>query len=297
MNPPETRDAEILAAGAVLWRETAAGTEVALIHRPKYDDWTIPKGKLKKREHLLRAARREVREETGLRPRLGRRLSPSFYDKDGRGKRVDYWAATVDTDRPATPLPPEEVDRMEWLPLSDAANRLSYDRDAKVLADFADGPAATVPLILARHAVADWCDDDALRPLSPTGRAQATALARLLSCFGPATAIAATAARCVETLLPYAIAEHRGVTTETAFTPGLAKDGRTQARLDELLALAEPAIICGDEELLADLITDIHVRLDAPVPADRSLPEAGFLVLHLAQGRIVATERHISPLG
>jgi 8-oxo-dGTP pyrophosphatase MutT (NUDIX family)/phosphohistidine phosphatase SixA len=93
MGDPDRR-ATIRAGGAVLWRPGGAGLEVAVIHRPRYDDWSFPKGKLKNGEHLLRAVVREVEEEAGVRPRLGRRLSPRRYLKGDRPKRVDYWAAT-----------------------------------------------------------------------------------------------------------------------------------------------------------------------------------------------------------
>lgn len=296
MNPPE-----IFAAGAVLWRPEAEGTKVALIHRPKYDDWTIPKGKVKKREHLLRTARREVFEETGIRPILGRRLSPSFYDKDGRPKRVDYWAATPAPNRQTATPAEGEVDQLEWLSVDEAAERLSYDRDLRVLEDFAAGPIRTVPLILLRHAATGSGsdrpeDDDTLRPLDDTGRRQAGALAKLLSCFGPATTIGSTSARCVETLLPYAIREDVSVTTEAAFTVGMTKPGQTEERLDELLAQARPTIVCGDDELLSELAELACDRLGAAAPTDPGLPEAGFRVLHIADGRLAAMERHQCPV-
>src|ERR1700756_1760886 len=93
---------EVRAAGAVLWRPAGAGAQVALVHRPKYDDWSFPKGKLDPGEHVLLAAVREVAEETGLRVKLGRRLPSVRYAGEGLRKRVDYWAATVAA---AAPVP------------------------------------------------------------------------------------------------------------------------------------------------------------------------------------------------
>lgn len=301
MNPPEISDVGIRAAGAVLWRPAGTGCEVALVHRPKYGDWTIPKGKIKRREHLLRAARREVFEETGVKPLLGRRLAPSFYDKDGRGKRVDYWAATAEPDRPiATPIE-DEIDGVEWLPPESAARRLSYERDRLVLADFVAGPRRTVPLILLRHAataaagVPDVGDDE-LRPLNQLGRTQAASLAKLLSCFGSVTALAATTVRAAATLIPYATRTATGVTTETALTTGRAEPGRTESRFDKLLADPEPTIVCGDEDLITRLLVRACERLGGELPSSPRLPPAGFWVLHLDAGRIAAIERHRSPV-
>src|SRR5580700_5286457 len=84
---------EIRAAGAVLWRPGPVGPQVALVHRPKYDDWSLPKGKTEPGEHVLLTAVREVAEETGIRVILGRRLPATHYTVRGRPKVVDYWAA------------------------------------------------------------------------------------------------------------------------------------------------------------------------------------------------------------
>src|SRR5580658_9966007 len=105
---------EIRAAGAVVWRDAGAGTEIALVHRPKYDDWTIPKGKCEPGEHVLLTAVREVAEETGQQVTLGRRLSPSHYEVEGRPKRVDYWAGECG-DPGAAFVPGDEIDELAWL--------------------------------------------------------------------------------------------------------------------------------------------------------------------------------------
>ena len=120
------------AAGGVVWRRTPAGElEVLLVHRPRYDDWTVPKGKLGAGEDHATAALREVEEETGLRCTLGDELpSTSYVDRKGRPKRVRYWAM-----KPAGGdfTPTDEVDEVRWLPLDAAASRLSYARDRSVL--------------------------------------------------------------------------------------------------------------------------------------------------------------------
>ena len=120
------------AAGGVVWRLSPAGElEVLLVHRPRYDDWTVPKGKLGAGEDHATAARREVEEETGLRCTLGEELpSTSYVDRKGRPKRVRYWAMT-----PAGGefTPSDEVDEVRWVPLPAAVEQLTYPRDRAVL--------------------------------------------------------------------------------------------------------------------------------------------------------------------
>ena len=131
MSLPEATVVE--AAGGVVWRRSPAGgdLEVLLVHRPRYDDWTVPKGKLDAGERHADAARREVQEETGLRCALGLELaSTSYRDRKGRPKHVRYWAMTPVGGRFT---PTDEVDEIVWLPLDAAKAVLSYERARPVL--------------------------------------------------------------------------------------------------------------------------------------------------------------------
>jgi 8-oxo-dGTP pyrophosphatase MutT (NUDIX family) len=123
----------VQAAGGVVWRrEDGDQIRVLLIHRPNYDDWTFPKGKLHPGEEHEAAALREVAEETGLYCRLGRELaSTTYHDRRGRRKRVRYWAMVPVS---GTFRPCAEVDEVRWLPLDVANSWLSYDCDRTVLA-------------------------------------------------------------------------------------------------------------------------------------------------------------------
>jgi 8-oxo-dGTP pyrophosphatase MutT (NUDIX family) len=118
----------VRAAGGVVVRH---GRNVALVHRPKYDDWTLPKGKLEEGEGALEAALREVREETGLECQAGPSLgSIEYLDSSGRDKRVDYWLMEAVGEELA---PTGEVDEARWVSFEEAASLLSYDRDREVL--------------------------------------------------------------------------------------------------------------------------------------------------------------------
>ena len=124
----------IHAAGGVIQREGESGdVEVALIHRPKYEDWSLPKGKLEAGESHEQAALREVEEETGLTCRLGRELQPvSYVDPKGRPKTVRYWEMTVVSGDFRVN---REVDELRWLALDDAAEKLTHGRDRDVIAE------------------------------------------------------------------------------------------------------------------------------------------------------------------
>jgi 8-oxo-dGTP diphosphatase len=122
----------VLAAGCVLWRRSPVpgDLEICLVHRPRYDDWSFPKGKLKRGEEPLAGAVREVEEETGFRCEPGPRLPTVHYLVDGRHKQVSYWAAEATNGRFA---PNREVDRVSWLPVATARRRLTRARDRRLV--------------------------------------------------------------------------------------------------------------------------------------------------------------------
>jgi 8-oxo-dGTP pyrophosphatase MutT (NUDIX family) len=301
----------------VLWREGDAGAEVALIHRPKYDDWTFPKGKLDKGEHVLRAVVREVTEETGIRPRLGHPLPSQSYVVDGRPKRVCYWTATARGDR-AGPgpghedefVPGDEVDRMEWLAPAEAERWLSYQRDVDLLRAFTAGPLRTTAVIILRHASAgerqDWRDLDALRPLDARGRVDARELAHLLSAYEPVRSISSATARCVETLLPYVLLDRTGMTTDLAFTIDETDLPRARARIAQVAAEPVRTVVCTHGEIAPVLFAEICAAYGRGAGGEPGEPAAlrkgDFRVLHLTTGAtgavtgLAAVERH-SPGG
>jgi 8-oxo-dGTP diphosphatase len=127
--------AQVRASGGVVWRRTKEGAvEVALVHRPRYDDWSLPKGKLDQGEGWEDAAVREVEEETGLRCVLGEELEPVAYDDSkGRHKVVRYWL--MEARGEGAPFEPnDEVDELRWVPAPDAGAALSYPADRGLIA-------------------------------------------------------------------------------------------------------------------------------------------------------------------
>lgn len=131
---------EVEAAGCVVWRPVAAGVEVLVVHRPRYDDWSFPKGKLDKGEAFLDAAVREVEEETSCTGTIGAELDPIFYvDHKGRSKIVRYWLMRADSSFDAEAFEAnDEVDVLSWMGIEAARSALSYDHDMALLDQAAD---------------------------------------------------------------------------------------------------------------------------------------------------------------
>ncbi len=292
---------EIRAAGALLWRPGPEGPEVALVHRQRYDDWSLPKGKALPGEHVLLTAVREVAEETGVRVILGRRLPSTHYQQHGnRPKTVDYWAArAADGPQPGF-VPNDEVDVVDWLGVAAARDRLSYPHDVGVLDEFAAGPPDTTPLILIRHASAgskdgwraDGHDDDLKRPLDELGREQKEELALLLRCYGTARVLSSAAERCAETVQPYADLTSQRVQADRALTVGLAGAREARRRVDQVLGGGLPTVICGHRENLSVILEEACAVLGAKAPESGPLPLGGFWVLHVGWNTLVSLEEH-----
>jgi len=138
VKPDEVRPREVRAAGGLVWRARPDGApEVLLVHRPAYDDWSLPKGKAEPDEPDADAARREVEEETGLRCRLGPELRTARYrDRRGRPKMVRYWLMEViDPEAPSSFVPNAEIDELRWCTVATAWSLLTYEHDRALLSD------------------------------------------------------------------------------------------------------------------------------------------------------------------
>lgn len=256
--PPTVR-----AAGGVLWRPRtgASGVEVAVVHRPRYDDWSLPKGKLDDGEPEVVAACREVAEETGFSAVVGRALGTSRYTvvQGGRPtpKTVRWWALRAEG---GSFRPSREVDELCWLPVGRVAGLLTSGRDSDVLARFRSGPPRTRTLVLVRHATAGrraaWAGDDDARPLDDGGVRQAQALARVLPLYGVRRLVSAPLERCVATLRPYADAAGLPVALDDALSARGQVDSpeRATKTLSALVADDVPTAVCSQGEVLPAIV-------------------------------------------
>ncbi|WP_214108050.1 NUDIX hydrolase [Acrocarpospora catenulata] len=278
----------VRASGAVIWRGEEHDPEVAVVHRPRYDDWSFPKGKLKTGEHVIAGALREVTEETGLEVVLGRALPPVHYLlRDGRLKRVDYWTARVV--EAGVPTAADEVDQTVWLPLDEARRRLTYEWDAGLLRALTAVPLRTTPLILVRHGQAgsrqDWKGDDDRRPLDAVGVRQAETIAAVLRGYRPGVLVSSPSKRCVQTLKPYAAAAGLPIRKEKLLSE-THYDPRDTLRLVRKLA-DEPVAVSSHGKVLPGLLAALNDH-----GADTHLPKGAFAVLHHNDGALVSLERY-----
>jgi 8-oxo-(d)GTP phosphatase len=283
------------AAGAVLWRPTDSTNpvlEIAVVHRPRYDDWSLPKGKVDPGETAPVAAVREVVEETGHHATLGRRLELVSYPIEAGVKKVYYWAARS-TGGEFTPG--REVDELAWLPVADAMKRLNYSQDRKMLRHFAKHPADTHTVLVVRHGTAGrksrFSGDDTKRPLDKRGRAQAEALVPQLLAFGASDVYAADRLRCHQTVEPLAeelavTIHNEGTLTEEAYAKN-PKRGRHR-----ILRIAEregTPVICTQGKVIPDLIAWWCER-DGVRPDKSRNHKGSTWVLSLSAGRLVAAD-------
>ncbi|MFC0673939.1 NUDIX hydrolase [Brachybacterium hainanense] len=301
--------APVLAAGALLWREKRGGIDVLLVHRPRYDDWSIPKGKLDRGETFPAAAVREVAEETGYRVRLHRPLPASVYLlPDGRTKIVQYWSATVRARSGPGPRDRREIDQTRWVPLSEATALTTRRGDHVQLEALqryiADEELVTAPIIVQRHAAAlsraKWRKGEKSRPLNGKGKKQAKALPAVIDAFDPGTVITSPWKRCIDTVVPFAKLGGLRMVEKAELTESGHADhpSRTRAVVERVLHEARPTVLCTHRPVLPTVIAAarelaVHdVALELP-RADPYLAAGEALILHTtADARIVAIERH-----
>ena len=290
----------ILAAGAVLWRPSGdpRSPEIAVIHRPRYDDWSLPKGKVDPGETEPVTAVREVSEETGYTCRLGRRLATISYPTELGVKKVRYWAArTTGGDFVSN----DEVDELKWLPCTTAAAQLVYPHDRKVLRRFMKPPADTKTVLIVRHGTAGskarYRGDDRKRPLDKRGRAQAESLVGQLLAFGADAVHAADRVRCRQTVEPLATRLGVAIQDEPLLTEEAYADDRKAARhrILEIAASDGTPVICTQGKVIPDLIEWWCAR-DGVRPDKSRNRKGSTWVMSLYDGRLIAADHIGSPL-
>jgi 8-oxo-(d)GTP phosphatase len=253
----------VRAAGGVVTRESPNGTEVVLVHRPAYDDWSFPKGKLESGEEELEAAHREVEEETGLSCRPGVDLGAiSYVDARGRPKVVRYWR--MDPPEGAEVQGQHEVDEARWLSIPEAERMLSYPHDRRLLRRLARDPITDdpVPVYVIRHTKAGerdgWREPDELRPLSKTGRKEALKLWASLKNVPFTRLVSSPFLRCIQTLEPFSDALGIDITIARELAEGEPVGG---AEAWALAAAADgPAAFSTHGDIVQGLVQTLRER-------------------------------------
>lgn len=305
--------ADVYAGGAVCWRIHKNELQVLLIHRPRYDDWSWPKGKSRKGELSPCTAVREVAEETGLVVSLGLPLPSSRYPlSDGRVKEVAMWAAHIRSKTERTKTTPDEVDKMEWLPAQEAHRRLTRRADRVQLDSLLDlygqGDLHTFPVLLLRAAYSyptrSWKGKKNSRPLVNAGKHQAKHLATILQAWKPRRVYSSPLERGESTVRRYVQAVDISLRTKRRLSPErfISAPDKTVALVTKALTHGRSSLLCLHAEAahsVSALIADHFLFPESLHFSGKvdSLEPGEFIVLHVSKsrGHIVATERHIAP--
>lgn len=307
-------DTAVYAAGGVVWRIVEGKLKVLLIHRTKYRDVTLPKGKVDPGEMLAETAVREIREETGIAVRLGPPVGVSKYHLPSRKQKiVHYWAAEA-TDlaiRVSTFVPGKEIAALEWVGLKKARARLSYPVDIEILDEFVrlvdEDAIDTFPLVALRHAKAvardDWDGADTARPLTSRGKKQANAIVGPLLAFGVRRIVSSDAVRCARTVKPLAAAISRRVDRTAHLSQDAWEDGEADVRtvVGGRVRSRKPALLCTHGPVLPDVLSEMALATGtlkgSYLGSASALEPGGFSVVHLPRRNpgagIVSIETHL----
>jgi 8-oxo-dGTP diphosphatase len=294
---------EILAAGGVLWRDNEGGVEIAVVHRPRYDDWSLPKGKLDTGETLAQTAFREIKEETGIDSRLGPYLGTVEYFVPTGEKVVHYWAAKAMGDTTSF-TPNEEVDEIRWLRIDDASDLLTRESDVEILENFERSPYDTTPLIFLRHAKAlargEWDGEDMDRPLAILGQRQAQKLFATLAPYKIEEIYSSDAARCLETVTPLAHSIGREVNIKRAISEYVfgKKPEKTLDYFKEIRNLVKEekrsTLLCSHNPILPLMLATLGKK-SKYVLAHEKLEPGDAWVLHMKKKKIMQVDYIIAP--
>ena len=285
----------IQAAGAVLWRRLSEDLlQVALIHRPRYDDWSFPKGKVEAGEAEISCAHREVLEETGFDAVFGPELCKVQYEVGEELKTVRYWSAQAISE-PSAVHDTEEVDQLIWVTVSDAYTKLSRKGDQEVLKNFEKFGADTTPLILLRHGKAiareEWEGDDGDRPLAQLGQQQAKRMHAIYLPFAVSEIHSSDAVRCYETVSPMA----RTMSLNLVYWSELSeyafeKDKKAAINVvNDIIESEARAIVCGHNPVIPGIVAKFIGKKNFK-ELDHGLLPGEAWILHHRDGEIVAID-------
>ena len=289
----------ILAAGALVWRKSKEKKiEIAVIHRPKYNDWTIPKGKVELNESSIACAYREVIEETSLETEFGMYLGEVKYQSLDGPKQVSFWSAQVVKENTFTPN--SEVDAIKWVEAAKAAKFLSLESDKEILSKFNKLKYESKPLVLLRHAKAlsrdEWQGDDDDRPLDSLGQMQAKRLLSIYQAFNLEQIHTSDAIRCYDTVEPMAKAlglrlEVSNNLSESAFKKD-KEDAFDYAR--DLIKSDKRALLCSHNPILPKVLNKLTKKSDVESDEEKLYP-ADAWVIHRIGKEIIQIDRIDAP--
>ncbi|AWB82036.1 NTP pyrophosphohydrolase [Corynebacterium yudongzhengii] len=293
-----------LAAGAVLWRgdpSDVSSLEVAIIHRPHYDDWSLAKGKVDPGESLPVTAVREIAEETGYEVRLGKLIGKVRYPVMDRTKVVYYWTGEV---LGGEFTPNDEVDEIRWVSFDEAMQLLSYAVDTQVLAKAKKRfqLPATSRILYVRHGRAhrrqNWAGDDNLRPLDKKGRRQAEMLVPLLAAWRPERIYSALPDRCQHTISPLADELNHDITVDERFGDAVYERDPDAARaaIQEVIAEGGTSVICSQGLTIPAMIEDLVSRGRLPINDEIKSKKGSVWVLSFHDGKLTGADYLASPL-
>lgn len=280
----------VLAAGGVVYREGFGNTgpQFLLVHRNRYHDWSLPKGKLNRGESFEEAAVREVLEETGLKCKPGQYLGGVMYPTQReRPKLVKYWMLESIK---GSFMPNLEVDQAEWVGINGARALLSYNRDARLIeraSNLMENPTSA-RLYVIRHGNAGvrskWKGPDKKRPLTGKGREQAKLIADFMARH-PVTEIRSSpSVRCVQMVEPLAERLGIGVVTNKKL-----RETTTVDTIRKYLRTIPPGgvVVATHKDWIGPLIRDLDAR-GVPLRGSRQWPKSSIWVLDLADGKVKA---------
>lgn len=289
------------AAGAVLWRGTPENRQVCVIHRPHYDDWSLPKGKLDAGENLLATAAREIYEETGYSVRLGKLIGRVSYPVAGRTKLVWYFTAEVTEGEFEKN---SEVNELRWVDWEEAQKLVSYDLDRQVL-EKARKRLSQEPdtrLIVVRHGRAhrraNWSGNDLLRPLDKKGRRQAELLVSALTGFRPERIFSADPVRCQDTVAPLAAELGLEVHVDEHFGDEMWIRNQVAAEkaFADVVKLGGVSVVCSQGLTIPDLLATFSARGTLPFDTEIKAKKGSVWVLGFNEGTLTTADYYASVL-
>ena len=291
--------ATILAAGAVLWRKgEKKKIEVLIIHRPKYDDWTFPKGKAEIGEPLIACAYREVLEETNIETAFGPYLGEVEYLTNDGKKKVSFWSAKVIKEKEFNPN--AEVDQLKWVEVTKVKELLTLDTDRKILEQFLRIEPDTKPLVLLRHAKAvtrdEWQGEDDDRPLDSYGQNQAKRLLAMYQVFNLEQIHSSDAVRCYDTVVAIA----KGLSIKLEVTGKLSESTFKKDKekafdyAKDLMKLNESVLLCSHNPILPKMLNKLTKKSEVDADEGKLLPADGW-VIHRIGKEVIQIDRIDSP--